>query len=93
LRSTVQVVPRNRFPLARSIAALNEAREFGWSNSGILAVIVLSVVPTLSFTFIERKSKSPMLPLSLFWNPVFSWIVFTVLSGSAAFFSVRLSED
>lgn len=29
-----------------------------------------------------------MLPLSLFWNPVFSWIVFTVLSGSAAFFGM-----
>ena len=56
-------------------------------------MIALSVVSTLSFAIIERKSKSPMLPLSLFWNPAFSWIVFTVLSGSAAFFSVRLSED
>jgi DHA2 family methylenomycin A resistance protein-like MFS transporter len=46
------------------------------------------VLSALSFVIIERKSKSPMLPLFLFSNPVFSWIVFTVLSGSAAFFGM-----
>ncbi len=76
------------FAMILIIATLIEAREFGWSNSGILAALALSATSTLAFVIIERKSKSPMLPLSLFWNPVFSWIVFTVLSGSAAFFGM-----
>jgi MFS transporter, DHA2 family, methylenomycin A resistance protein len=70
------------------IAALIEGREFGWSSSGILATLALSVLSALSFVIIERRSKSPMLPLSLFWNPVFSWILFTVLSGSSVFFGM-----
>ena len=76
------------FAMILLIAALIEAREFGWSHSGILAAIALSALSALSFAIIERNSKSPMLPISLFRNPMFSWIVFTVLSGWAAFFGM-----
>jgi DHA2 family methylenomycin A resistance protein-like MFS transporter len=76
------------FAMILLVAALIEVREFGWSDSGILAAVALAVVSALSFVIIERRSKSPMLPLSLFRNPVFSWILFTVLSGSAAFFGM-----
>ena len=70
------------------IVILIEGRELGWSNSWILAAIALSVLSGLSFVIIERRSKAPMLPLFLFSNPVFSWTLFTVLSGSAAFFGM-----
>jgi DHA2 family methylenomycin A resistance protein-like MFS transporter len=76
------------FAMILLIAALIEGRQFGWSNGWILAAVALSVLSTLSFVIIERKSKSPMLPPLLFANPLFSWIVFTVLSGSAAFFGM-----
>jgi DHA2 family methylenomycin A resistance protein-like MFS transporter len=76
------------FAMILLIAALIEGREFGWSNSWILATLALSVLSALSFVITERKSKSPMLPLFLFSNPVFSWILFTVLSGSPAFFGM-----
>jgi MFS transporter, DHA2 family, methylenomycin A resistance protein len=76
------------FAMFLLIAALIEGREFGWRNGWILAAITLSVLSGLSFVIIERKSKSPMLPLFLFSNPVFSWTVFTTLSGSAAFFGM-----
>jgi DHA2 family methylenomycin A resistance protein-like MFS transporter len=76
------------FAMIPLIAALIEARELGWNNRWVLAAIALSVLSALPFVIIERKSKSPMLPLSLFSNPIFSWISFTVLSGAAAFFGM-----
>lgn len=76
------------FAIILLIAALIEGREFGWSNSWILATFALSVLSALSFVTIERKSKSPMLPLFLFSSPVLSWVSFTVLLGSAAFFGM-----
>jgi MFS transporter, DHA2 family, methylenomycin A resistance protein len=76
------------FAMILLIVALIEGRELGWSNNWILAAIALSVLSALSFVIIERKSKSPMLPLSLFSNSIFSWISFTVLSGATAFFGM-----
>jgi DHA2 family methylenomycin A resistance protein-like MFS transporter len=69
-------------------AALIEGGRVGWSNSWILAALVLSALATLSFVIIERRSGSPILPLSLFSNPVFSWICVTVLLSSATFFGM-----
>jgi DHA2 family methylenomycin A resistance protein-like MFS transporter len=70
------------------ISALIEGREVGPSSGWILTAIALSALSATSFVIIERRSKSPMLPLSLFANPVFSLILYTVLSGSAAFFGM-----
>ena len=76
------------FAMILLIATLIEGREFGWSNSWILAATALSVLSALSFVTVERKSKAPMLPLFLFSNPVFSWVSFAVLLGSAVFFGM-----
>jgi DHA2 family methylenomycin A resistance protein-like MFS transporter len=54
------------FAMILLIATLIEGREFGWSNGWLLAAIALSVLSALSFVIIERKSKSPMLPVFLF---------------------------
>lgn len=69
-------------------AALVEGGNIGWDNSWILAALMLSALSTLSFVIIERTSISPILPLSLFANPVFSWICFTVLISAAIFFGM-----
>jgi DHA2 family methylenomycin A resistance protein-like MFS transporter len=69
-------------------AALIEGARVGWDNIWILAALMLSALSTLSFVIIERKSTSPILPLSLFSNLVFSWICFTVLISSATFFGM-----
>jgi DHA2 family methylenomycin A resistance protein-like MFS transporter len=76
------------FAMILLIVALIEGREFGWSNSWILAALALSVLSAASFVIIERRSKSPMLPLFLFSNPFFSWVSFAVLLGSAVFFGM-----
>jgi MFS transporter, DHA2 family, methylenomycin A resistance protein len=50
-----------------------------------LAAIALAAP---SFVVIEHRSNSPMLPLVLFANPVFSWVCLAVLLGSARFFGM-----
>jgi DHA2 family methylenomycin A resistance protein-like MFS transporter len=69
-------------------AALIEGREAGWSNGWVHAAIALAVLSALAFVIIERNSKSPMLPLVVFANPVFSSVLLAVLLGSAAFFGM-----
>ncbi len=69
-------------------AALIESARVGWDNRWILAALMLSALSTLSFVIIERTSRSPMLPPSLFSNPVFSWVCVTVLLSSATFFGM-----
>jgi MFS transporter, DHA2 family, methylenomycin A resistance protein len=76
------------FAMILLIPALIEGREFGWNNGWILLAIALSVLSAQSFIIIERRSKSPMLPLFLFSNPVFSWVSFVMLLGSAVFFGM-----
>jgi MFS transporter, DHA2 family, methylenomycin A resistance protein len=76
------------FAMILLIPALLEGREFGWNNGWILLAIALSVLSAQSFIIIERRSKSPMLPLFLFSNPVFSWVSFVMLLGSAVFFGM-----
>jgi len=66
-------------------AALIEGVKSGWDNNWIRVALALSVLSALSFVIIERKSKSPMLPLFLFSHPVFSWICLAGLSSAAAF--------
>ena len=70
------------------ITTLIEQRELGWNNHWILVGIALVVVMTLFFVIIEYRSEAPMLPLFLFSNSAFSWISFSVLLGSSAFFGI-----
>jgi DHA2 family methylenomycin A resistance protein-like MFS transporter len=69
-------------------AALIEGARVGWDNRWILTALMCSALSTLAFVVIERRSRAPILPLSLFSDPVFSWICFTVLLSSATFFGM-----
>lgn len=70
------------------IAALIEGHELGWSNRWVLAGFALSILSALAFIRIEQRASTPMLPLALFANPQFAWIVVTMLTGAAAFFGI-----
>lgn len=70
------------------VVALIEGRELGWGNGWIVAAMGLSVVSAAAFLLVERRSEAAMLPLSLFGNPVLSWVSVTMLLGSAASFGM-----
>jgi DHA2 family methylenomycin A resistance protein-like MFS transporter len=57
--------------LALLTAALVEAGRLGWGASEVLAGFALAVVTLIAFVAAERRSRDPMLPLSLFGRPEF----------------------
>ncbi len=55
--------------------ALIEGHAQGWTSVGILTSLVLFVVASSTFIWVERRVKAPMVPLKLFINPTFSTAV------------------
>lgn len=70
------------------IAALIEGPELGWDSGRVVAALALSGLSALSFVVVERRSDAPMLPLTLFSSPIFSWVSVAGLLGSAVFFGM-----
>lgn len=68
--------------------ALIEGAKVGWRDDWIVVALLLSALSALVFALIERTSTSPILPLALFADPVFSWICVTVLMSSITFFGM-----
>ena len=64
---------------------LIEANNYGWTSARILLSFVASAVALVLFVVIERRSRRPMLDLSLFRNPTFAG---ANLSGMLLFVSV-----
>lgn len=69
-------------------AALIEGRELGWSHPRAQAELTLAVMSAMALAAWLHKCASPMLPLSLFAQPVVSWMVFVIFCGSAVFFGM-----
>jgi MFS transporter, DHA2 family, methylenomycin A resistance protein len=51
---------------------LTEAARLGWRHPLVYGALLLSVVATLAFLWLESRSTEPMLPLSLFRTATFS---------------------
>lgn len=58
--------------LVALIYLLNTGVKLGWSSPGLLVSLFVSVAGLFAFTLVERSSKSPLVDLGLFKNPVFS---------------------
>lgn len=58
--------------LGGPVFALIEQPRYGWSNPIIYMPLILGVLIFISFLFYEKRTKHPMLPLSLFKNHNFS---------------------
>lgn len=43
-----------------------------WRSGGTVGLALLSLASLMAFLFVERRAKEPLLPLSLFRNPVFA---------------------
>jgi DHA2 family methylenomycin A resistance protein-like MFS transporter len=58
--------------LASLTAALTEASRLGWFHPLVCGGIAISLISATAFYWLERHSKEPMLPLSLFRSKTFS---------------------
>jgi EmrB/QacA subfamily drug resistance transporter len=60
--------------------------EYAWLSIQIMALLFFSALMFLCFFQVERKAEVPMLPLSLFRNPIFAVAVLATSISSAVMF-------
>ncbi len=72
------------------LLGLNQGYAWGWTSLPILSLIIFAGFFLAIFIFVERRSSSPMLDLSLFKNRVFSASTISALINYIAVFSILL---
>jgi len=71
------------------VYGLTESARLGWSSARVLATIAAGVVGLIAFVVVERRTRSPILPLALFRSRVFSGanlLTFLLYAALAIFF-------
>jgi EmrB/QacA subfamily drug resistance transporter len=72
------------------VLALIRGNEEGWSSGLIVGLFVASAVTMVAFVAYERRSKEPMLDLTLFRNPTFAGASVVAFALSAGMFAMFL---
>jgi EmrB/QacA subfamily drug resistance transporter len=72
------------------VLGLLRGNDDGWSSTAIVAELAGAVVLLVAFVFVQRRVKSPMLPLGLFRRPDFSGAQVAAFAISASFFAIFL---
>jgi DHA2 family methylenomycin A resistance protein-like MFS transporter len=62
----------------------------GWSDRWVVPAFAIATRSGLAMVAIERRSRSPRLPLLPFSNLIFSLICYDLMSGAATFFGMVL---
>lgn len=63
---------------------------YGWTHPTVLALFAGSFLSLLAFLLVERRHPSPIIPLSLFKNPTFTWGSLARFMFGAAFLGAIL---
>jgi EmrB/QacA subfamily drug resistance transporter len=103
---TVTKVGESRDPFPRSLDGLGQAALIaamfllvlgllrgnaeGWGSTPIVLELAGSAAAWIAFVAIEKRSRQPMLPLTLFRNPVFTGTQLAVFAISASLFAIYL---
>jgi EmrB/QacA subfamily drug resistance transporter len=76
--------------LGALIFGLQHGNEEGWASTPIVATLAGAAVALALFLFVERRRRSPMLPLALFRKPTTTGASFAVLAMAAGVFAMLL---
>jgi DHA2 family methylenomycin A resistance protein-like MFS transporter len=68
--------------------AIIEGGAHGWTNLYVLAGFGIAVIFAVAFVLQERRARQPMLPLTLFQNPLFSFSALVGLLVNVAFYGL-----
>ena len=71
------------------VYGLTESARLGWTNPRVLATLAAGVVGLMAFVVVEKRNRSPILPLGLFRSRVFSGanlLTFLLYGALAIFF-------
>lgn len=74
--------------LSSLLLGLNKGAELGWSSPTIIGLITGAFILFITFIFIESRSVSPMLDLSLFRVPLFTMSGISALMNYICIYSV-----
>jgi EmrB/QacA subfamily drug resistance transporter len=74
--------------LVALLLGLNQGHAWGWGSPGLLALLAAALLLLVLFVFVERKSASPMLDLTLFRSRVFSFSVASAMLNYVTMASV-----
>jgi EmrB/QacA subfamily drug resistance transporter len=72
------------------VLALIRGNEEGWSSGLIVGLFVASAIAMVAFVTYERRTKEPMLDLTLFRNPTFAGASVVAFAMSAGMFAMFL---
>ena len=72
------------------VLALLRASDDGWSSARTIGELAGAALLLGAFLMIERRSRQPMLPLSLFRAPAFTGAQLSAFAISASFFALYL---
>jgi EmrB/QacA subfamily drug resistance transporter len=72
------------------VLALIRGNEQGWTSTKTLVELIAAVVLIAGFVVIERRSREPMLELTLFRNPAFAGVSFVGWALGAGMFAMFL---
>ncbi|WP_419698940.1 MFS transporter [Mucilaginibacter sp. NFX135] len=72
--------------LTALIAAIIELHHLGFNNPVIYSALIFSAIMFIIFLQIERKARSPILPLDLFKSPVFNVLVLQGIVLNATYY-------
>ncbi|MEZ2335572.1 MFS transporter [Mucilaginibacter sp. RCC_168] len=72
--------------LTALIAAIIELHHLGFNNPVIYGALIFSAIMFIIFLQIERKARSPILPLDLFKSPVFNVLVLQGIVLNATYY-------
>jgi EmrB/QacA subfamily drug resistance transporter len=79
-------------------AGIIEAPSHGWASGPVLAALVGGVLFLGAFLVVERRTRQPLLPLSVFRSPQFSatnavtFLVYAALSGALFLLPIELEQ-
>jgi len=76
--------------LVALLLGLNQGSTWGWLTPSIISLFLFAGTFLALFIFIERRSSSPLLDLSLFYKRVFSASVISAVLNYLAVFSILL---
>lgn len=71
--------------IGAAMLALTWGNEKGWTSSTVIGLFAFAAVTGVIFILIERSVKEPILPLSLFSIPAFTWSTIASFVISMAF--------
>ena len=84
--------------LGTLIYGLIQGADAGWTTTGVLAALAISVAVALAFVIVERSVKNPMLPFAIFRARQFTaanlvtFMVYGALGGSLFLLPLQLQQ-